>query len=689
MKRRYRFSRCSFLLLGTLSVFSVPTSADDPAGFTSISAKVPPAVKLVNADFQSGGKGWRLSEGFSIDRNGGRNGTAGLRYQRTDPKQYVLGIQTVFLQPGARYRFSAWIRSKDLKGRGKNPAIRVEFWNHGQYLNGSGAGLSEEKWNSDDWTLVRGETAIPENATKCTVVLYLGKGTTGSVWFDDVRVEPAAPRVDMHVVAPAFETITPRDGRIRVNIYTEGFPKNLLSDRQLRVAAHVRGKVVKTVFTPVQDHTADVNLSGLPIGKATLQMTLLNPKRKVILGETTSPLTVVPSDRPIPADACRIDRNGRATVNGEPFLPVGLYVDDLNPNNLERFAAGPFNCIMPQNSRYMNLHPKTQPVSMDTVREALDACHAKNLKVIFAVNMLYEDIFAKRKVAWFGTEDETEVVTKIVTTFRDHPALLAWHINDEIPIAYMDQLNARRRRINRLDPYHPTWAVLYQYGDLPLYGSACDVIGVDPYPIYNRDSRTMAKVEVAMDAVERTGLPAWVVPQLFNWGTALAKGDTKRFHEEFVDPSEEQMRAMSLLPALRGAKGFIFYSYHSLVRATKPGWFNPPAQTPDDLERRWQDICRVAAMLRNLEPFLLSDVEAPAVKIDVKQGNVKAREFRDKKGNVRVLITGIGPGQAEAVITTTAPMNLRSLYGRCKSLGDGKYRFTGTDICSDILTGDK
>jgi hypothetical protein len=75
--------------------------------------------------------------------------------------------------------------------------------------------------------------------------------------------------------------------------------------------------------------------------------------------------------------------------------------------------------------------------------------------------------------------------------------------------------------------------------------------------------------------------------------------------------------------------------------------------------------------------------------VEIEKGEVIAREFRDAAGNVRLLIAGVGPGESQAVITTTAPMPLTSGNGKTVALGDNKYRFTGKDICSDILSGAK
>ena len=63
-----------------------------------------------------------------------------------------------------------------------------------------------------------------------------------------------------------------------------------------------------------------------------------------------------------------------------------------------------------------------------------------------------------------------------------------------------------------------------------------------------------------------------------------------------------------------------------------------------------------------------------------------AATMTDDQGRIRVLVTAVGPGPASAVVDlgkTAKPLTSR--YGGTVALGDGKYRFTGMDIASDIL----
>ena len=135
---------------------------------------------------------------------------------------------------------------------------------------------------------------------------------------------------------------------------------------------------------------------------------------------------------------------------------------------------------------------------------------------------------------------------------------------------------------------------------------------------------------------------------------------------------------MTLLCALRGARGFVFYSYSAMRRG-------PSAP---DFERRWPDVAALGGLLRDLAPFLLSDRAAPRVEVGVEKGEVEARAFCDEGGRLRVIVTAVGPGEARAVVKVRNADGLRSAYGACENLGGGRYRFAGTDVCGDVLAAD-
>jgi hypothetical protein len=391
----------------------------------------------------------------------------------------------------------------------------------------------------------------------------------------------------------------------------------------------------------------------------------------------------------IPANAVRVDAKGRTYVDGKPYMPIGLYLygQELT-QRLGEIAASPFNCVMPYES--LQLHFRGKPnQGIESTREVFDACAAKGVRIIYSLKDVYENYrWLGREVCpaqWNGITGEREIVEAIVKNFKDHPGLLAWYVGDEIPLGHASRVEERRRLLHQLDPWHPSWIVQDKFKEKTLdeFVSCADVFGVDPYPIEGKESRDMRVVLSAMEQSREAmapgagGLPLWVVPQAHNTGLynpAINK-DRETLLANSRAPNEEEMRSMSLLMTILGARGFVFYAYFDLIK---------PLALPD-YEQRWKELCNVGTLLRELQPFLYSDETAPAVTVKTIQGTVNAAAYKTADGKVRVLVTGTGPGASEAEITVAGSANLQARYGKTESLGGGTYRFKGTDICSDVL----
>jgi len=664
---------------GVVLAAAVCVAAMNPAFASGYRPQAPVVAppRLVNPDFNSGTEGWTLGEDFRRDPQGGRNGTGALRLDRVDPGKYLLTGQVIDLLPGTRYRFGAWIRTANVTGDDSGATICLEFYDGDNFLGGV---YPNGIKGTRDWTLVEMTGSTPDKPVKCTLTLYLRKGMTGTAWFDDVLIEPSAGTWSAYQIFPSHGIVDSRQGRILFGSVERGLIRSLPekveeSDLKCRIRVVSGRETVKEVEASVRGARIAAELGSLPPGPLEIKLSLLDEKHKWLLGEQVVPVTaVVPQTAAL--NSVRLDEEGRAIVNGKPFLPVGLYASGIAREDIARIAASPFNCVMPYNSLMLKLDGSSK-AGVPAVREALDACQAGGIKVIFSL----KDVYAGSQWAeleFAGARGEKAVIEKAVSSFRDHPAILAWYINDELPLTLLPRLIDRRREVNRLDPDHPTWAVLYQLDELPYYGSTCDVMGVDPYPIRDGKNRDMRLVLNALEASERAvgtdlGLALWVVPQIFNWGVYECK-DRAALLKSYRDPTEAEMRAMALLCALKGARGFVFYSYFDLSR---------PLAGPD-FDRRWPEICRVGRQVRDLEPFLLSSRPALSVTVTGKAGQVLARGFESEDGRRCVLVAGIGPGESTAVVRIPGK-ELRSKYGLCAPLGDGRYRFTGVDICADVL----
>ncbi|MEN8255488.1 MAG: carbohydrate binding domain-containing protein [Verrucomicrobiota bacterium] len=623
---------------------------------------------LKNGAFEEGSKGWELPDPYKIKSFAGRNGTKALAYERKSADEYPLAHQMVGLEEGKRYTFSAWIKTDGVKDG--TASVCVEFykkdgsWDRGTYPIGIDG--------TTDWTLVESSVLAPPELGSARIALYLAKGGTGKAWFDDVKLVPDDQlRVNMFVLEPANERITPCDGRIRLRTYVEDDEPEIMGCL-LSLSA---GDIQREFKLPVTNGVISADLGTLPEGKAILDAKLFADGKEIAKDRFV--LTVAPPVEKLPAGACMIDRRGRAIVDGKPYLPVGLYVRNIHTNEVDAIAQSPFNCLLPYRSMEARLDKSDTP-SVETINAAMDYCHEKGIKILFCIKDFYPWLQDREPQRWMGFSGSDEVAESLVKEFRNHPALLAWYMNDEASEDKVGKLVDRRRMVNALDPFHPTWGVLYQFEVLPMYGGSTDLMGIDPYPLEEPGVEDMKRVDFSWDMADKTAMATWVVPQAFNFGVYKAPNDPAKFRK-YRAPTEAEMRAHSILSAIRGAKGFVFYSYFDMDK---------PPLTKADRKEFWPQLSRVGKMLRDLEPFLLSDLEPIKPKLKLKKGDVQAMEFRDADGNVRLLVAGVGPGKSRAVVGTPSGKKLKSLYGRCRALGNGAFEFSGDGACADILASE-
>ncbi|MFO7974645.1 MAG: hypothetical protein R6V12_08420, partial [Candidatus Hydrogenedentota bacterium] len=281
-----------------------------------------------------------------------------------------------------------------------------------------------------------------------------------------------------------------------------------------------------------------------------------------------------------------VDEHNRLIVDGEPFFPLGMYWSRIDGEQFDIYADSAFNCLMPYGS---------------PTKEEMDMAEARGLKVLYSVKDIYHGTrYCPDHIK--SREDEEPFLRRKLETFRDHPALLAWYINDELPLSMLDRLAARRDLMERLDPDHPTWVVLYQVDDVRQYLPTFHVIGTDPYPIPNRPAALAGQwTRKTVNAV-CGARPVWMVPQVFNWANYKKEPEEK---ETYRAPTLDEMRSMAWQCIAEGANGLVFYSWFDLRR-------DPTAP----FEEQWPKVKQVTAGIAAMTPVLLSVEKAPAIEAD-------------------------------------------------------------------------
>jgi len=373
----------------------------------------------------------------------------------------------------------------------------------------------------------------------------------------------------------------------------------------------------------------EIDMEKVPPGDYRLNVALLTQGGEELSAQQFE-LHKLPERTPQPT--VYIDGHNRTLVNGQPFFPLAWYfgpgpTDKDFREHIDRIAASPFNTIMCYG---------INSGSTGDVRAYLDYLASHHLKLIYSIKDIYEGVGYNGETV-LGFKGEENIVRGVVQVFRDHPAVLAWYLDDELPLTMRDRLEARQRLVSRLDTNHPTWAVLCEPADLPGYLNTADVLGTDPYPIPAKPvSMAGDWTQTSTDA--SAGLrPLWMVPQAFDWANY-----PKEWKEQGRAPTLAEELVMTYLCLIHGAHGLIFYSYFDLLH-DRAGF-----------EKRWADMLVVGREVKQLEPALLSTAKPPGFSVKVSDGSVQFAWRADDRGNAYLLLANPDPAR-NAWVSLVAP----------------------------------
>ena len=550
-----------------------------------------PGFEAVEDGFPAHWNGDRQIYGSSTEA---RSGQRSLHFENEDPDVYRLCLQDLDLTPGRRYKVSAWIKTKNIRGDGGGATLCLEWQKDGEHMGGSyPSGLT----GTNDWTHWEHiMQTIPKQADSVHIVCYVRRGMTGEAWFDDIEINQVKrPALQTTLTKPGYRGWMyenwPQDIVVRAQINTVDYDFSL---DELRLKAEVAREDGETPVSETQEVSRNEEELRLPRPEMTPGRYRLTVRLELASGGETVESTRHEMRRwsgEDPDARCWIDRYDRLIVDGEPFFPLGMYASFPDEDDLQRLAEAGFNCVMPYG---------LPGGSLERMEKYLERARRHGVKTIFSTKDLYKD------TRWFPEdpigpwEGEMEILRGLVTHFRDHPNLIAWYLNDERPLSMYDRLRTHYRVTRRLDPAHPTWTVLYQVNDVRGYLGTFDVIGTDPYPIKeDADNIGDAGTHTRKTRHQVYGArPMWMVPQAFNW-------ETYKDNDQLRPPTYREMRNMAFQCLCEGANGLIFYAYHKLK------------DDPDaSFEERWKDISLLASELSALEPVLLSVEEPPDVRVE-------------------------------------------------------------------------
>jgi hypothetical protein len=334
-----------------------------------------------------------------------------------------------------------------------------------------------------------------------------------------------------------------------------------------------------------------------------------------------------------------IDQNNNTILNGKPFFPLGFYASSAE-TQINEIADSPYNTLLIYGTNHI---PKAKMSGL------LDKLAEKNLKLIYCMNDVYPRATYLEKSGWEGLFGNDAICQAAVQAYRDHPALLAWYLNDELPREQQPELEDYYRRMTELDPDHPTLITLCQKKDFAWLWKTTDILSGDPYPI---PQGSVTEVVQAMKKARQASMGSqaiWLVPQAFAWyqhdpkNTDRARIPSPRDLETGRAPNYAEGRCMTYLGLVHGAKGLIYWCYYNM-------------RVLPQYQEMWTWMKSIGQEVKELSPTLLEAQDLGSISI--------SREPKDfytmlrKEGNTYTLIAvNAGNETCEPTLTVNVAAN--------------------------------
>jgi hypothetical protein len=610
------------LVVGALALTLAPPAGQggpaDPApagGLTALPTSAGAGPNLVtNGVFEASREGTVTAWGLRLDGDQwavvseGREGRTALRLNGSRAGQHVPSIeQAVALEPGL-YTIEGWVKTQDVGGNDPRSGVRLclDARPHGNWWQ-----CTVVARGTKDWTQLR-LTSIPVKE-KGTYKVWLGVyGTAaGTSWFDSVSLTGArkAP-LDVYLLYPNFRGMLfdDRSQTVRVAV-TPGAPGRVRVTLVEEASGQARTSREYPGGAPL---TAELDAAALPAGRYLLRTELLDGGGAATARATDYRIVKTPARTRERMNAWFDERNV-TYFNGKPAFILGLYTTSGYSNDRAAYAKGntgwgndriaqaPMNLLI-------NYHLGRAPIPALTVY--LDDLYSHGIRYLQTVNFYHRADGQYREIDYpAAKQGEDELNRWVADTLARHPGLAGFYTVDERPADMMPIVFRQYRALASAAPGTITYGVL---GDgwesqAPLWRDSMDVMGLDPYPITKPPGQNhLAMVgdwtRIGQDAVKGSR-PLWMVIQYFPFTAAGGW------------PTEADLRAMSWMAIIEGARGLLYWSYGEKGLA----W----VKDPKDKEARWAELVRVTKEIHALEPVLLAP-DAQVVSRESSGGVVRA-----------------------------------------------------------------
>ena len=507
-----------------------------------------------------------------------------------EPKKYRFVTQTVPVEAGKFYRYSILAKVVHVNESSKaKPNLFFEYYTDGKYMGGEYGNMIIDL--NTDWVKVTGKATVPPGVKHVSLGFRVIPNGTGDakVWFDKCELVEAVADVFTGGLATNRYRDQAAGGKVTVycgrGMGLAPFPEECFAASKLLIMAGDEVVLTVNAEKALPDRLIySFDSEKLAAGKYTMRVVVTAPDGKVHTQDGSfTKLAAEPNYK------TTIDTHRRMIVDGKPFFPLGMYMSSIVPKDMEIYLDSKFNCVMPYNS------PKDKAL--------MDYLYEHNIRIFYSI----KDQVSARKHDAAATKEVQEKGLARLKEWKDHPALAAWYINDELAEEFVGDAIQYRQACEDLDPDHPTWTVLCRPSEFRAFLNGSDIHGGDPYPIPSGKPQQAYRWTRQMDDAVMGAKMLVMVPQAFCWGHYWVRyGYPIEKCKACRRPSYEEMDAMSWMCIAGGANGLIYYSYTDLQRRDKEGVL---PRIP--MEEHFGELKRISERIMSHEAVLLS-IEEPA-----------------------------------------------------------------------------
>lgn len=505
--------------------------------------------------------------------------------------------------PREYYAFTCRIKCEGLVNSGGGPRNLLEAYG---MENGTNKWLAHShiydghRYESGDaeYTICQ-MLQVPENTDCLNLSAYVNANTVGTIYFDDFKLyRISIDPMESILLSPSYKGLIFEEGYADINLDVKleessfySFDDNMTLEVKL---VDINDKVLR--FATEENLSERMNFVfssiGLDTGEYYLQTILKDETGEVISKKEHT----IRRTNELPETY--LNENGNLVRNGEKkfFKKIMSHSGTTEGTTYMDVAEDAISAGLDSVSHYGMWWLQE---SANT--EAIDYMRQNNLKMHLTLGGYWWGNYGER-ANMFETfvekqEDIIPFFTKIANNYKDDDVLEGYYIFDEPhPVFEGEEIRWNNEILAQLDINHPTFGIADKdYDRYGIYTKMTDILGVDPYPVYGKETDDIARVgQVVREAKTNfPNRPVYLVLQCFNWGNEQ-NDDTMR------GPNLTELKNMAWQGICEGAVGLDAFSYPSMK--------NDAAKSFDEW---WSDLTTVYSEVEEYGDVIISEEPSP------------------------------------------------------------------------------